>query len=91
MLRDPAAGGHDELLPAGLVDPEPVGIVERPHGQLPAAVVAHHAADGHGDQRQAGHQEADGGTRQDGMRHGVAHQAHAPEDQDDTQWAGTQR
>ncbi len=37
------------------------------------------AAEAHGEQRQAREQIADGRARQDGVAHGVAHQAHAAE------------
>ena len=39
-------------------------------------------AEGHGEQVEPGQQEADGGAGQDGVRHGVADQAHPPQHQE---------
>ena len=41
------------------------------------------AAQRHGRQRQAGNKEPSGGARQDGVRHCVSGQAHAPQHQED--------
>ena len=48
-------------------------------------------AERHGRQRQARQQEGDGRARQDGVRHGIAHQAHAAQHQQHADGAAAQR
>ena len=48
-------------------------------------------ARGHREQIEPGHEETDRGSWQDGMRHGVADQAHAAQHQEHPDRAGTER
>ncbi len=48
-------------------------------------------ARGHGEQAEAGQQESDRGAGQDGVRHGVADERHAPQHQEHADRAGAER